>query len=369
MKKMNSYKGLSLIEILIALLVSSVIMIAIMNLYSGFYSSNREQNILSSTQDKANFALNELSRQIRMSGAGLCVKPVGEKLLMNPSFDAVDKNLYSKLPLLENNRTYSDMRLRSFANMTDNDLNTSLELPNGSEALLMTYSLPTTLQILDVSGPNPLGGGDIPTKENRSMQEEMSTSRFHDLVLSSPLSTIIKTKETKGVSGSTSGDKKSVAGENQWLMVSDCDYTEIVYYPVLSSDKLSKNILPAPNNKRGGSAQFMHKHYHTGQVGLVSGLASKIYFVAKGSDGLALYEKDLLADDTNNATNELIDGVASMNIEYLYEDPVSGETAWHTTDERNMVNNWNKNLPVKITLIMADDNGRRPFVRVIDPRN
>lgn len=334
--------GLSLIELIVAMLVSSIILIAVMNLYVGFGSSSRDKEKLSTSQDKAYFALNELAYQVRMSGAGLCAKPVEKKLQMNPEFSAVVGNEYKNIPLTQNIQSFNDIRLRSFHDPSADNLDSSLPVVANSDALLLTYTSPSTVRITDVAGVIP--------KEDRTLADDMLLSRFHSLVLSSPLGTVVERND-------------GTNAKNIWLMVSDCDYSEVVYYPTLTSQELGASVLPAPTAPNEG---FKRKYYHTGQVGMVAPLVSKIFYIAQGENGSALYEKNLLATSSDNAVS-LMDGVTGMQIEYLYDDGTG--TSWHNTADRT---NWDSDVPLRITLTMdegGEENEKRSFTRIIDSRN
>lgn len=343
----NKQNGISLIEILIALLISSIIMIAVMGLYSGFYRSSKSHDALSHAQDNANFALNELSKQIRMAGSGLCANSKPDKTNMNPPFDQVNNNVYAQIPLLSNiaNQldSYNKVRLRVFqggSGITAASLNTTLTVPANSDVLLLTYSLPQTLRVLDVNT-----GID---KDNRTFAQELATSKYHGLKLSSPLSTIIPPNSSNDPNAS-----------NRWLMISDCDYSEVAYYPQFSNAQLNNPnaILPPPSNM-GSTPQFQRRYYHTGQTALVAPIESKLFFVAGNAGSFSLYERRLLDDNISQATQAIIDGVSNIQIESL-----DAFGAWQPLTV------WGGDTPIRITLTINFDGTNRPFVRIIAPRN
>jgi prepilin-type N-terminal cleavage/methylation domain-containing protein len=76
--KINSQRGVTLLELMIALVTISVITVAIFQLYITQHKNYMTQDDVSNIQQNARAALNELGKQIRMAGFGL---PMGVKAL------------------------------------------------------------------------------------------------------------------------------------------------------------------------------------------------------------------------------------------------------------------------------------------------
>lgn len=65
-------RGLSIIEILVALVISSVLLIGVVDIYQGTRQSYAMSESLGRMQESARFAFGALGKEIRMAGAALC---------------------------------------------------------------------------------------------------------------------------------------------------------------------------------------------------------------------------------------------------------------------------------------------------------
>ncbi|SEO72927.1 PilW family protein [Aquisalimonas asiatica] len=65
-------KGVSLIELMVAMLIGLILMAGVVQIYLGTTATNRAQEGLSRVQENARFAMEVLTRNIRMGGHSLC---------------------------------------------------------------------------------------------------------------------------------------------------------------------------------------------------------------------------------------------------------------------------------------------------------
>lgn len=328
-------RGISLIEILISLLVASIMLIAITNMYGGFISSSKMQKEQSNAQDQANFAFLTLNRAIRMAGAGLCVRPtIDAKTYLHQK-----TNFNDLPPLLTNNgltKLSGQSYMRSFYNPSASDLGTSLTPAANSDALLVVYSDSHTRRINAVLGAS--GNALSPQEASPYNDRRLATAR-------SSASDPIFYYNSTGL-------------QPTWIMISDCEHTAVLKYTNSNFSGKDANVLPLPE---GGS--FLYNFSGNGQNTLISRLYAKLFFVAKNSDGISqLYVKDLLAP--NNNAQPIAAYVDRMQIEY--KNPTNN--TWVSTNART---NWGEDWPVRITLTMNAGRllGEQTYSRILNIRN
>ncbi|MCO1334830.1 PilW family protein [Microbulbifer sp. OS29] len=73
MKTLSSNKGLSLIELLIGLLLSSLLLLGVLQIFQSNSDAIRMQNAFSRVQESGRFAMDMLSREVRQAGYWGCV--------------------------------------------------------------------------------------------------------------------------------------------------------------------------------------------------------------------------------------------------------------------------------------------------------
>ena len=262
--KLYSQKGLTLIEIMIALVIGSFLMIGAMGLFMSNKRIYTEQDAMGRLQENARFAMNLLIDDLRMAGYSGCSDD-----------SAMVTNSLAGSGVLTN--------LSNFSNPIEGSENTGGWLPSGSG--------------------DPVGTSDA------------ITIRYIDSLTSDVSFTTAGTMADEAANipvTCTGGDCNTYLNDGDALAISDCATTDI-----FSVDVNASNLNPAVDLSRVYSDAAQITRYATNR-----------YYIANNASGdpslfrhTFAQDKDDFDSDTNKLefieqNQELIEGIENMQIIY-----------------------------------------------------
>ncbi|MEC9341424.1 MAG: PilW family protein [Pseudomonadota bacterium] len=289
MKRQTVQKGFTLIEVMVAIVIGTILSAAAIALLVNSKSTYEVQDDLARLQENARFAMEMLMRDIRMAGYFGCVDSISEvtnhvvgndSSLFDTRFpiDAVDHGDYSQW------------------------------YPSG-----LTIDLPTTITSVT---PNidVVGGTDMISL--RYMVPDTS----------------ITVEEPYAVQ--PSGALKVTAGADleigEIIAVTDCDKADIFQITNLQTTGSQSNVVHntgagSPGNFNNGvpgcpgaNSHCFSKTYK--ENAFIMKLTSVRYFIGEGDNGPSLYRIGLARDPSTNALtyigNEMVEGIEQLQLTY-----------------------------------------------------
>lgn len=246
-------RGFSLVELMVAITIGLIILAAVSAVFVNSKRSYSTQDRLSRLQENARFAIQFLTRDIRMAGYSGCAKDI-----------------------VNVNNTLSS--------------NTSF-----------WYNAAVPLEGIDNTDTNWSPSGLASTLASRKANTDAIVIRSADPSLILPVSTTMQS-ETVAIGVS------SVAqiNPNDIVMVADCSNADVMQVTGTGSSSLAHATGGGPP---GNSTQTLSKAYDT--AAQVMKFHTRVYYIKNRSDGTpALYMQD------NGTDQELVEGVESLQITY-----------------------------------------------------
>lgn len=257
----NQNKGMSLIELMVAMVIGMLMMLGAVTLFSSNKRIYKEQNHMGRLQENARFAIEILIRDIRMAGYSGCADNISDvNNWVNGS--GTDDNLYSFQNAIEGSESAANWQPSN-----SNDQTSSIVA--GTDGITLRYMKPSGLTI------------DEP---------------FHP-----PTAAAIFTNSPDGLS------------IGQVVAVTDCSNADIFQITNLQSSSTTKTTVThnSGTGTPGNSQQALSKTYGDDAQFLV--LVSRRYYIAQNANGLpSLYR----LENTETTGTELIEGVERMEILY-----------------------------------------------------
>lgn len=272
-------RGVSLIELMIALVIGLVLMLGIVQVFAASKSAYRLSEGLARTQENARFAIDYLQRDIRMAGHFGCVSDQSHL----QSADALQSNFPSNADQALNFKV-------SIQGYEANGTAPSDSVTLGAPTAGWSPGLPSSISAL-----SPLAGSDIVVLRFLSPQ-------------GAPVNTIVTsgstTKLTVPAARWVAFTQDGVANP-QLFGVADCSYADVFQASATSASAGEVTVAKAIDRYTGQP---------TGQTSLYRA-ESLVYYVGKGAGG----EPSLYRARYNGAgyTNEeLVEGVESLQFIY-----------------------------------------------------
>ncbi|MCW9051524.1 MAG: PilW family protein [Motiliproteus sp.] len=275
-------RGLSLVELMIALVVSSMLMLGVFQIFLGSSNTDRVARSYARIQENGRLAMDILTRNIRMAGYQGCIDPA-----------LIDMNIIADDPPtidLSNDGIMgyeSDSTAWNVANRND-DLDSISGIPNGSDIVYVQYVSP--------SGVNVVCNGNGITS-------------------------------CEAVNANIKIDDNSV-GLNKYdvAIVSDCENADMFRIVNMVNDEHGDNHTTLAHSNSHNSSNNLSKPYdEDAQVMTFEALA---YYVkdtgrnnSHGEDIYSLYHFDSTYHAANDATitgreQELVEGIEQLQILY-----------------------------------------------------
>ncbi|WP_207063389.1 PilW family protein [Motiliproteus sp. SC1-56] len=270
--------GLSLVELMIALVISTFLMLGVFEIFVGSSGTDRMAHAFARVQETGRLAMDILSRDLRMAGYQGCIDPV--LVDMNiiadgaPTYDLTNDGIRG----YETDHSHWDV-----ANRND-DLDFISGVPEGSDVVYLQFVSPT--------GVNVLCQGNI--------------------------------NSCTAVNANVKIDNNSI-GLNQYdiVVVSDCESADMFRIVNFQKDSDGKNTLA--HSESNNSSNNLSKPY--GEDAQVMTYKALAYYVrdtgrnnSQGDDIYALYQFDAtFHDGSGNVTGkeeELVEGVESLQVTY-----------------------------------------------------
>lgn len=296
-------KGFSLLEIMIALVLSSVVIGGTLSVFVNTKKSQRFTNALSQIQESGRFALEFLKHDVRMIGYQGC-NSYGE-----PTVNIVS-NVITQANFEANKFQGYEVKSGWAAGTP---FSSKIQAINGTDAISLT-------RVTDFSSKNKLMAQSSNQIEVSNSPEITISPKAHMLV-----------------------------------MISDCESADLFKVTSLSSDSNAIKL-----NHSTGSP--IRKSYDTDSA-KISSYRQVIYFIGdtkrkneRGDPIYALYQAK--APFTTQHTQELIEGVENMQILYGESLP-SGNMRYVPANQTGPDINWRNVKSVKIALLMTTNQAVR----------
>lgn len=322
-KSNKSQRGLSLVELMISLTLTSILMAGLVEVYVDVRRTELSQQGLSRIQESGRFALYFLTEGTQMAGYLGC--------LSGMSADNINNTLNGPPLSFEPEKSIQGWEA---VNTAPGEINNSADgiavvatngggwVSSGGNVLEVTNAVPGT-DILRLWGIDPANEVDINS-------------------ISPGASTVVNT-EVFDVS------------DEEILLLSDCESADLVQAcnvqqisnPATLNLTLSAGCNPGniPNLSLGVSNQ-----------GKVTRLTGTLYYIGKrdndASNPPSLFKRDLSATGVLGSPQELIEGVANMQILYGENLNNDNRNAADAYLPANLVTDWNKVVSVRISLLI-----------------
>lgn len=328
--KLTRSKGLSLIELLIAMVLGLTLSAGVVQVYVSTTISERSQDARLHLQENGRFALNFLSREVRMGGYLGCLGAL-RGVTVNNTLDTPPASFQPEF----------GVQGWEAAGTDPGSVNNSVK----DVAVVATNTVEWA--------SDPGGVNIIP------------------VVNAVPNSDIIRIWSAVGSAGSVSainqGTPPTITAEsavgiqvNDFLILSDCEQADFVQACAVTADAgpattstISLSTACNPGNNVGARISSMASGANPAEVMLLQGT---MFYVGKRGDTAtntpALFQRRLSATATAGVAEELIEGVESMQILYgvnLDQDVRNTVDSYLPADQ---VPDWNDVISVRISLLM-----------------
>ena len=272
-KKQNA--GFGLVEILIALVLGLILTLGMTNVFLSSKQAYRTQDALSIIQENGRYAMEVLSRNIRMSGYQGC----GNLAAVVPNV------LATSMP---GNGTFSSSQaVRGYE--------TSGDLSSTTTTFSPSYGISSTSD--DPTGPNGekvIPGSDVITVSRAERIDSCGGN--------------LKTAMTSDSDSLTvNGDSSCALSTNDYVLVTDCETSDL--FRITGVTKGSSEVQIDHGSTSNKSAR-LSKPYSTDAE--VFRFIHSDYFVAQNSFG----QPALFVRENGGTPQELVDGVKELQLQY-----------------------------------------------------
>jgi type IV pilus assembly protein PilW len=267
-EKTEEMHGFSLVELMVALTIGLIILVAVSTLFVSSRQTYVTQDNLARLQENARFAMQFLVKDLRRAGYYGCVSEISPE------------SIHSTL-----------------ANSSAFEYNAQVALEGAENASASTTWYP--------SGTSTLPGGIIGGTDAITIRMADADSSIY---IDSEMPNTSAELKVNSVTGLTTGDI---------IMVSDCASADIMQITQIqpSALHLQHNAGAGNQYSPGNATQVLSKAYSPsldGQRTRVMKFVTRQYFIAQGASGNpALWRKD-----TNVPAVELVDGIESLQVLY-----------------------------------------------------
>lgn len=296
----NSQVGFSLVELMVAITIGFIVVGAVGYLYIGSRGAFRTADNMSRMQETARYAMDTLTRDIRMAGYRGCASGSGtfNNTLTNSLLNAYNFG-------------------QPLAGYDAQGAGWAPALPTGTGGLDTLNILPGTDAVVLRS---TAGMGAYVTQQPGNTSADLKVTTPNDLAI---------------------GDI---------AMVTDCTNATVFQITNFNSTGGGQNVVHNTGTGTPGNAtQDLGHNFVNGEI---AKMQSKTYFIRTGASGRpALWVYDnFLATSASNPV-ELADGVQNMQIQYGVDTNSDGAVDSYAT--AGAVANWDRVVAVRISLLMA----------------
>ncbi len=296
----NKYiqNGFSIVEIMIGLVVSSILMTGIIDIYISNKQTYRMQEAVSQLQENGRAAIDLLAQDVRMAGYQGCA------------------NVKSTEPLTYLTSGVPDFTLASI--ITGHSFDGSSWTPSlPATRLTSTHEVKANTDVLTVTRAS-------------SCSQELKTS----VVAGSSSITLV-------------GSRTCPIKAGDYFLISDCGGSEI-----FKSSSVTWGSNQTTLATTGGSLSRNYSHETTGISGIarVMRLTSTDYFISENASGIPILRRNELDGNSGYTNTPLLEGIEDMSILYGSRTPGSNENVIYQT--ASAVTTWEYVSSVRISLLM-----------------
>ena len=328
--KVTRSQGLSLIELLIAMVLGLTLSAGVVQVYVSTTITERSQDARLRLQENGRFALNFLSQEIRMGGYLGCLGAL-RGLTVNNTLDSPPNSFQPEFGVQgwEADGTDPGTVNNSVADVAVVASNTSewTSDPGGVNIIPVVNAVPNSDIIRIWSATGSAGG---------------------------------VTAITQGTPPTITAESAVGIQVNDFLIISDCEQADFVQACAVVADgggattsTITLSTTCNPGNLAGVTISSLASGTNPAEVMLLQGT---LFYVGKRGDTAtnspALFQRQLSATGTAGAAEELIEGVETMQILYgvnLDQDVRNTVDAYLPADQ---VPDWNDVISVRISLLM-----------------
>jgi type IV pilus assembly protein PilW len=265
--KMRAQRGFSMVELMVALAIGLIVLLALSKLFVGTKKSYNTQDALARVQENGRIAMHLLIRDIRMAGYYGC-------------FDNVDK------------------------------INSTLNAVGGFNPFLTKYAV----EGMEKSSGTWYPSGTTSAKPDAGMKADTDALSIRMLDASNPITI---EKEMPNSSASLFVNAGHGLKDNDIIMVTDCQSGDLMQLTnVNPSGSSGKDDLVhnAGGGSPGNSTQKLQKSYGVGAK--VMRFVDRVYYVADKDPGGNTIVPTLYRKENTSAPQPLVEGVESMQVLY-----------------------------------------------------
>lgn len=284
-----SQRGVSLVELMIAMAVGLLLLAGTMQIFSSSQATNHIQQALSRNQEAGRFAVQFLSRDVRMAGYTGC--PPG-------SLDGANRIYSIANGLAADNQLRGDRFVGGTRGEDWSEAPTSIAVNQASDVLIIQHAGSSQGRISD----------DKPAGANLNMADN-------------------RTGFTKG----------------EIVFLTDCETADIFGVTAVSTSAGNSSISHG-SSRNSATPPHLHNRYESGSM--VMRFVRNTYFIGtrSGANAPSLYRTDVRGN-----VRELVEGVERMRIQYGVDG--SGNGAVDGYRHADDVSDWGKVIAVRIALL------------------
>jgi len=331
-------RGVTLVELMIAMLLGLFLIGGLLQIFISSKQTYRMQEGLSRVQENGRFAMDFITRDIRMAGFIGCAS-----LRRDDDHDGVDD--------------FPNSQLKQLVNPESNYLYLFKTFIQGFEATSATEWTP-------LIGANDMDDNDMTTINNPSPGSDIITIRRADeqgFILAASMSDLFSPLSLLNATANNfkaAGFVKSNGNNNFAIaVISDCEKADVFQISSIAGSNLNHTVVcntsgsgcPTPDN----SSSNLTKAYLQGAQ--VFPINTITYYVSLNpGNNFSLYRRI-----GTNSAEELVEGVEKMEILYGVDIEFDGTVNFYVNaKEVSDANNWAKVVSVRISLLLAtiDDN-------------
>ncbi|MDE2346315.1 MAG: PilW family protein [Gammaproteobacteria bacterium] len=326
--KHNTFQlGLSLIELMIAMLVGLILIGGVLSIFISSRQSYGINSAVARIQENARFALNFISRPTRMAGYMGCG--------------------------LSNSNFANDLKSNALP----------FDFTNGIVGFEYTGTGPGNNYNIPSENPTPVvGTGNWSPALDASLQ---------NLVIPGTDVLVLRYTHITNTAGYVDNSPSPPSGAQFWLtanpgiqagdilVISNCVNTVVVQATQVNGAGNNHIVVNIGNTYQPGNSVAGIPPTMVGAN--VASVGSEVLYIGKGADGSpALFEADTDASQANGfLSQELVPGVENMQLLYGVDTTGSQVPSQYVT--ANNVANWNTVVSVRVALLLRSDTGAVPL--------
>ena len=333
-------KGVTLVELMIAVTISSIVMIGIGSVYTSSKRSFKLQEEFSRLQENGRFAINHITRFVRGAGYSGCASAI--KNSTTNHLNNKDDNPWAFETGLEGYEFVGTEPNTTKILTQDPDTISDSSANRDKWKALKTgtpqISLPSTASLLGTTGPIP-NTDILVSRTADGTGVEVAADNGSGQVFISDADDIICPDGTTGYSGICTGDI---------LVVSNCQKSIIFQATNVQAtgkgDNLA-NVVHAASGTPGNSNSILPFELMEGDE--VMKVSTKVFFIGKGTNGPALFMK------VGNGTSvELVEGIETMQVLYGEDTDTTPDNIPDRYVPASQVSDFANVVAVKIDLLL-----------------